>query len=142
MPSVSNEAGDAVAQENLVQQGHEFVLHVAFELGDELDVLVKEGLKEQFGDVPSVSKELAPESFNEFRHGYSVIHIAGGEAAGQQFTFIIDDQVQLEAIEPVHTGLATHGPLFKDPMRSNAPIVADCQGSGIEKGNAGTLPHA
>lgn len=119
------------AQENLVHQVHEFVLHVAFELGNQLDVLVKECLKELLGDIPSVCKELTPQLLNQVRYGLSVIHVTRSETPGQREpsgrTFIIDDQVKFEAIEPVHTGLASLGPLFKDPVRVDAPIVAHCQ---------------
>ncbi len=58
---VDNRLDDgSLAQENLIQQVHELVLHVAFELGNQLDVLVKKCLKELLGDVPSVGKKFAP----------------------------------------------------------------------------------
>ena len=71
------------ARENLVQQVHELVLHVAFELGEEFDVLVKECLKEQPRDVTAVGKDLAPQPVDKFWHRYAVINIARSETAGQ-----------------------------------------------------------
>jgi len=48
--------------------------------------------------------------------------------------------MQFEAEEPVHTGLATTSASAKDLVRVNAPVVADTQTRGINKGDATTVP--
>jgi hypothetical protein len=59
-----------------------------------------------------------------------IIDIAWGEAKGQEFTLIVDNQVQLEAVEPAHGSLATGGAPGKDAVLVDAGIVTDGKRAG------------
>ena len=52
---------------------------------------------------------------------------------------IIDDQVQLEAVEPTDRVLATSSSAIKDAMGVNTGVVADGKGSGVDEADAATL---
>ena len=66
-------------------------------------------------------------------HRFAVIYIARRELKSQQFTLVIDNQMELEAIEPAHTALASCGHISKDPMPADALVVADRQRGRIDK---------
>ena len=51
----------ALAQKNLVEVGQQFVAHVLFEFGDQVEVVFGQQVGEPLGDVPFVGKQLAPE---------------------------------------------------------------------------------
>ena len=61
-------------------------------------------------------------------NGAPIIDVARRQAKGQQAAPVIDDQVQLEAVETTHRGLATCSSSGKDPVLVNAGVVADGQG--------------
>src|SRR5437773_2095770 len=92
-------------------------------------------LGQRLGEIAFIPKELADESCGELGNGVPIIDVAWGEAKGQQLTLIVDDQVQLEAEEPAHRGLATCSAPSKDPMGVNAGIVTDGKGSGVDEAN-------
>src|SRR4051794_10247976 len=48
--------------------------------------------------------------------------------------------MQLETEEPIHTGFTAPGASLKDPVRVNAPIVADLEACGINERDAATAP--
>lgn len=50
---------------------------------------------------------------------------------------MIDDQVQLEAEEPAHRGLAPCRQIAEDPMGMDATVVAHLQASGIYETDTG-----
>ena len=69
-------------------------------------------------------------------HGLTVIDVTGSQIGGQQVTTVIDDQVQLEAVEPAHRGLAPRRQTGKHLMAGDAPVVADGDRCGVNEGNA------
>ena len=68
-----------------------------------------------------------------------IIDIARSQAERQDLALIIDDQVQLEAIEPADRGLATSSTAVKDAMGVDASVVTDGKGGGVDKADAATL---
>jgi len=68
----------------------------------------------------------------------SVINVARRQAKGYYFALIIDDQVQLEAVEPAHGGLASCGSPSKHPVLVDAWVTADHKRCRIDKADAGT----
>ena len=68
-----------------------------------------------------------------------IIDVARGQAERQELALIIDDQVELEAIEPADRGLATSSTAVKDAMGVDASVVTDGKGGGVDKADAATL---
>ena len=128
------------AQQDLIIQQHEAVLHVLAQLGDQLKIVhLSELVHQRLRDVASIAKQLAPQVPGHVRHRFSIVDIARPEMAGQQLTAIIDDQMQFEAIEPAHRSLAAGGQIDEDPMGMDAAIVTNGQGSRIDKGDPAAL---
>nr|WP_262369898.1 hypothetical protein [Nitrosomonas communis] len=55
---------------------------------------------------------------------------------------VIDDQVQLESIKPIHTGLSLGSKLCHYLMRPNAAIVAHTDPGRINEADSTALPKA
>src|SRR5690242_1360261 len=73
----------ALAQQEFVSQVHQAVLHVGTQLGDQLDTLRPQALKQRLGPIPFVAKQLAEETFSQITDGLSVIDIARREATSE-----------------------------------------------------------
>lgn len=71
--------------------------------------------------------------------GLAIIDVAECQFERDQLAFRVDNDVQLETLEPAHRRLAARGDHFKDLMVRNAPVVADGQGRDIGKGNANAV---
>jgi len=103
----------ALAQQELVRERQQAVAHVLAQAGDELDALVdQEPLGERLWNVALVPKELAKGPFDALkqrRDGLAVVDVAAREAEGEQLAALVDDEVELEAVEPAERGLAARG---------------------------------
>ncbi len=107
----------SLAQEEFVRHLKQAIAHPFAQFGDEVNPMgEQEFLHQGLGEVDLIAKELAEEPADQFGNGASIIDVAWGQAKGQQLALIIDDQVQLKAVEPAHRHLATCGPSGKDPV--------------------------
>lgn len=123
-----------LAQEQLVAQVHEDVAHVLAPLGDEPHSVLEEELFGQWlGDVALVADELAEQPPDEARDRLAVVHVTGRQAEGEQFAALVDDQMELEAVEPADRGLTPTRVHRKDAVLVNAGVVADGQSGGVHK---------
>jgi hypothetical protein len=66
----------------------------------------------------------------------TIINIARSQATSEQLTSIIDDQMQFEAIEPVHTAFAPCRFFGKNAVAVDAAIVADRNGCRVDETDA------
>lgn len=124
----------AVAGEQLVTQAHQAVLHMAFRLGKELNAVgLKKGLSQWMRDIAPVGKDFAEQVLEQLRHGFTVIHIAWSQGEIEQFSTLIDYQMQLETKEPINRGFASGCQIRKHAMSREATIVANLEASGINK---------
>jgi len=91
-----------LAQENFVSHGHELVLHVFPELGDKLNAIIPKFGKQRRGEIAPVGENLAEHIACELADDspVPVVHIAGRNAESNDFTFVIDCEVQFEAVKP------------------------------------------
>src|SRR5436309_3119713 len=99
--------------------------------------LLKQGLR----SVAFIAKELAPEPFDQTRHWFAVIDIAGGEHKREQFALIVDDQMQFEAEIVADTALATRGLPIKYFMMQDAFVMTNRERGRIDEGHASRLPQ-
>ena len=72
----------------------------------------------------------------------AVVHVARRDLAGEEFPSVVDHQMELEAIVPIHRILAALGQSGKDAMLLDAAIVTDDQRGRVHEADAGALPPA
>ena len=92
----------------LVMQVHQRVLHVPLEPGDQVYAVHEESLEEILADVSPIGEQLAKQLFREafvFLRS-AVVDIARGQLPLHDLALVVDDQVQLESVEPAHRALA------------------------------------
>jgi hypothetical protein len=115
-------------------------VHLFAQLGDQVQSLGDQQVLGQWlREIAFVAKKLAHQAFHQLGNRMPIIDIARGQAKGQDLTLIVDDQVQLEAVEPAHRGLATSSTPVKDAMGVNASVMADGKRGGIDEADARTL---
>ena len=68
--------------------------------------------------------------------------IARGQLQSDDFIVGVEDEVQLEAKEPAHRGLAALGQTGEDLVSVDAMGVADRQGGGVDVIDPGPGPQA
>ena len=83
--------------------------------------------KSAWGEIAAVADQLPPQFFSHLWDRFAVIGVGGRELNRQQFTLVIDNQMEFETIEPSHAVLAARGHLGKDPVAADAPVMADSQ---------------
>ena len=115
------------------------VFHVAFGFGKELDATgLKEPFCQCFGDIASVSKDLAIEALKQVFDGLAVVGIARRDLDVEQLSLVIDHQVELESKEPVNRGFAPGRQAAKHLVASNPTVVAHLETAAIDKADAAT----
>ena len=95
-------------QYDLVIEVHQGILHVLLDLCDEMDVIHEKRLKKTLADIPPVGEELSKEFVRKLLvfKWIPVINISWRKHPLYDFCLVIDDQVQLESVEPAHCALA------------------------------------
>lgn len=130
-----------VTQQQLIGQIHQPVLHVRFEMGNELNALLPQLLKQGLRQVALVPEQLAKHAFDHSRNRFAIIGIARRQAAGDDLSPIIDDQMQLEAEKPIHRVPTPGSQAIKDRMLANAAVVAHRQWGRVNETDAGAVPE-
>ena len=93
----------SAAQQNAIAPGHQLVLHILAQLGNQLKIKhLAQRLSKGLRDVTLVSEELAKQLLSQVRHRFAIIDVARGDAKTQDFAPVVDYQMQLEAKEPAH----------------------------------------
>lgn len=101
-------------------------------------IVHKEHLKEVLTDIPPVCEEFSKQPLGEafILQWFPVIYVAWGELPLDNLSPIIDDKMELEAIEPAHRTLSLCRPA---PHGLVLPLTLDVTGSqwcGINDGYA------
>src|SRR3954469_12325592 len=116
---------EALAQHDLVSQGHQVVSHVPADTSDEVQAALPKCLEQVLTDIAFVGVELADQVPGHLLQYGAVGGVAGGDFQGHDLALVIDDEVQLEAEKPSHAGLAARGQAIEDLMTVDAAIVTD-----------------
>ena len=113
------------------------VLHVGFDLGDQLDVkCLVEAFKVWLREMPFVTEELPDKLTDQLGKRFAVIHISRCQENIECFAAVVEYQVQLEAKEPTRGGFTPFSQPSKYLVRSNALVETDVQCGRVDKGNA------
>lgn len=101
-----------LSEHQLVIEVHQRVLHVLLNLCDKMYVIHEQLIEEVMTYVSSIGKQFSEQPFREVLvfQRLTVIDIARSEPPLDNLAFVIDDQMQLETIEPSHRALAFCGP--------------------------------
>lgn len=99
-------------------------------------------LAERLRDVALVREELPEQLLDQVGDRLAVIDIAGEEGHSQQLAPVVEHQVQFEAVEPPHRGLAALGHLREHLVLGDAAIFAHRQGGRIDEGDAAASAEA
>ncbi len=133
----------AFLKQQTIRDRHQLVGHALFKPGDQLQSALEEHLEERAGDIPAVAEEFAQDVLGELLHQRQlpVVDVAGRAHDGHQIAPVVDDQVQLKAVEPAHRRFAALGDAPERLVAVDASVVADLQRCGIDKGNAVGRPE-
>lgn len=90
-------ADGTMAQQQLVGQRHQAVLHPLFEFGDELHTLFEQLLEHKLGYIAPVAEEIAEGACHQPGQYLDISSVARRQTVAQQLAPIIDDEMQFEA---------------------------------------------
>ena len=76
--------------------------HVFPVFGDKIKPHLRQRFCQFSGQITLVPRGQALEAFEELWGGSAIIGVAGRQTEGHQFPLMVDDDMQLEAIEPTH----------------------------------------
>jgi len=133
-----------LAEHNLVGEAHQAVFHVAPHAGDQVDAVDKEYLGELLGDVALVGEALAEDGPEETlaAERLPVIHVGLCDGKAEDLPPVVDEDVELEAVEPAHGGLAHLGDAPEHPVSFDALVITDPDGGGVHERDARAAAHA
>ena len=90
------------AQHEFIEQRHQVIAPVFADASDRLQAVLPQIPEQGLREIALVRVEFAVELCGHARHRLAVIGVAGGDLHRHDFRLVIDDDVQLEAIEPSH----------------------------------------
>ena len=131
----------AFPEDDFVMQTHQRVLHVFLNFGYQVYIIHEELFKEVLADISSVSEEFSEQTVSKplVFQWLAVVLIAGSECPLYNLGLVVDDQVQLQTVEPSHCGLALCCPSAHGLVRVHPLDVAYFQRRGVYDGNARAL---
>lgn len=109
------------------------VFHVLSWLGNQLNSVSKKQIRKGFGNVAFITEKLTEEVFSHGSHHLEVpvIHVSFGEIKRQNFSFIVDYQVQFEPEKPSQGALTPLGDSFEGLVLVDSSVVAGSERCGI-----------
>ena len=116
---------ESFAQQHFVQQGHQVVLHVAANAGDQMKAPLPESLQQPLGNMAFISKDLPLQSSGHGLKRFAVVSSSIRNPEGHDPALVIDEQMELAAKEPAHGSTTTPGHPLEDPVPADSCIVAD-----------------
>ena len=80
--------------------------HVTAQFSDELDALFPQRFLKCFRNISLLAKQFSFDELCHFFQSFTVVNVAGRDEKCDQFTGIVDDQMQLETIKPINRSFA------------------------------------
>lgn len=132
--SVENGLDDeAFAEQDLVGHGHEIVLHIPADAGDEMQASAPEFFEQFFADIALVSEQFPRQIFGDVSQHGRVGCVAGCDLDGHDLALVVDHKVQFKPVKPAHARLASGGHALEDLVTADAAVVADGELGGVSK---------
>ena len=128
----------ALAEQDLVGDAHQGVLHVVLHLGYQLDAVDEQPLEEVAADVALVTDKAAADGFDEALavERRSVVHVARCQHEVEYLALLVAYQVQLEAVEPAHRAPAALRQAAERPVCQYPLATAHLQRRAVNEGDA------
>lgn len=128
-------------EEDFVIEIHQRVLHVPFQLCHQVYVVNEEHLEEVLADIPPVGEEFPEESLGKrpVLQRFPVVDVSRRQLPLDDLPLVVNDQMQLESIEPAHRALSLGGPSLHGLVLLLPLDVAGHQGRGVDDGYARAL---
>ena len=121
-----------LAQQELIREGEQPIVHLFTQLDDEAKSLGDQQLlRQRLREITLLTIEAPKEPAGEFRNRAPIIDIAGSQTEGQQVALGISDQVQQTALEPADRSLPVCSTPLKDAVLMDASVVTDGKGNGV-----------
>lgn len=79
------------AQQQLIKCVNILNLHVYQKCRYPLNAALRQQFARVFGNIVPVAKQIAGQGLDPFRHGFSVVNVAGRHPKIQDFTLVVDD---------------------------------------------------
>lgn len=127
----------ALAQSQLLHQWHEFVLQVLADLGDQVQTTLPAFVEEALRHVASIRDELAGQALGQVGDGLAIIDVARRDPKREQLATVVDDEVELEAVEPAHGMLTAPRDLLEHLVTVDPAVVTNDPSGRIGEGDAG-----
>ena len=130
-----------LSQQDLVFRAHEHVPHVVAHACDELYAVDEQQLEKGPADISPISAEFALDVLQiaPVPQRLAVVGVARGNHEVEYLAAVVDDQVQLETVEPAHGGPALLRKAGESAVGVHALDVAYPQCRGVGEAYAGTL---
>ena len=87
----------------------------------------------------ATAEKLSEESASQVWHRLAIVGIAWRQLHCQQFSTLVDDQMEFEAEKPAHCGFAQFGKSVKHAVSLDSFVSTDCQGRRVNEGDAGVF---
>ncbi len=127
-----------LAQEEFICEFDQALFHGPLDGSEQFHALLQERGDQGLREIAFISKQRPEESLSHLGDRTAIIDVAWGQGIGEQFPLIVDNQVQLKAIEPAHRVLATLGQSSKDAMLLDPAVVTDDQGGRVHQAQPAT----
>ena len=134
----------ALAQHDLVVQGHQPVLHVAPDTVHQMHPIVPQLLKKALGDISLVGVEFTEKTVSQRLDDVlvAVVHIGPGQHEVQYLALLVAHEMQLEADVPSHRAFAFRRYVL-EYFHAVLPLVVDHRDAGaVNEPDARALPEA
>ncbi len=128
----------ALAEQDLVGDAHQGVLHVVLHLGYQLNAVDEQPPEEVAADVALVTDKAAVDGLDEalVLERHAVVHVARRQHEVEYLASLVADQVQLEAVEPAHRTLAALRQTAEGLVRQYPLAAARLQRRAVNEGYA------
>lgn len=134
----------ALAQHDLVVDGHEPVLHVGLDASHQMHPIIPQLLEQTLGDIALVGVEFAEKTVRQRLDDVliAVIHIGPGQHEVQYLPPLVAHKVQFETDVPAHRALALLGDVLEH-LHAVLPLVVDYRDARtVDEGDARALAEA
>ena len=130
-------------EQDSIRYGHQCPLHVIFQLSDKLYSVHKELSEKILADISFVTDELAVEEIRERfdLQWFPVVHVPRCNHEVEQFSFLVADEMELEAIEPAHGALPSLSDTLEYLVDVYALVLAHTQRRAIHEADTSAFPQ-
>jgi len=127
---------EAATQHAFVSRVERRGVHVGAIVSHKVDTRARKGGTQGLRQIAFVSKNLTEQPSDKGGYGLAVVTVSGGATEVEKLSLRINDQMQLETVEPAHRTLAALGMSYKHPVTRDAVVVTHRQRGRVDERNA------